>query len=716
MGYAAQIIALVVSLSIHIFLLRRKKVLGAYSLFAFAGAMLVADAAAFVTTAFPAFFPGFMFGLGYLSVLATLTMLFVFVLEYTRRTYWLTPANAVILSLQPVLTLCVVWFGPLEWSFTGIDRQNLGNMFPNGPWMSLITIYGEFLVFLTILFLVRTYHGTFPFRKWSGLVILGAFPPVLFPQLVSSGITVQAHLTLYLLAISFTGSIFVYVFIHKGLLDTLPVPREVVVDNMSDGWMVVDNGGQIVDLNSIAELVVGNRDALLGQNISTVLSDWSSIVDGTNEGHELKLKGYAGRSGERTLDVSAIEIDDQRGTRLGRLILWRDITQKIEREQARLRVQNEMYGLMYSIVGEATRSQTLENFINSTIQQILHVFRCESGVAFLVDEEDFSASPQLFLAAHYGLPVSSENKMYAISSRSELIAELIATREPICIPDVKSDVRIAESMGMNADGTMLLVPMLSESRLIGVMGLMRKVSTPFSRDEILRVSSMVEHVANFVSGDRRRQLSIAISERQKLVRDLHDSVTQKLYGLVAFTEAAEAGLEAGSMDMLVKVLPRISENARQSLKEMRLFLHGLQPVDLEREGLEAVLHQRLAAVEGRADIKARFTFDDDIVIPLEKQVALYFIAQEALNNVLKHARASSVTVHLSQSRSNIVMEIEDDGCGFDTIRVKQGGMGIRNMQQRAKQVGGNIKISSSHNKGTIVKISVPKEITGKSVD
>jgi signal transduction histidine kinase len=142
---------------------------------------------------------------------------------------------------------------------------------------------------------------------------------------------------------------------------------------------------------------------------------------------------------------------------------------------------------------------------------------------------------------------------------------------------------------------------------------------------------------------------------------------------------------------------------------MRLFLYELQPVDLEREGLVSILNQRLAAVEGRADIKARLLADEKISLPLPKEVALYFIAQEALNNVLRHAYAKSVTVCLKQKKGNILLEIEDDGTGFDTLHPNHGGMGLKNMRERIAQVSGKLRITSTPGKGTKVSVSVGRD-------
>ena len=104
-------------------------------------------------------------------------------------------------------------------------------------------------------------------------------------------------------------------------------------------------------------------------------------------------------------------------------------------------------------------------------------------------------------------------------------------------------------------------------------------------------------LASFIRSDRQRQLAIALEERQRLVHDLHDSISQKLYGLVALTEAAQASLETGSTVQAAE-LSALARDARQALKEMRLFLFQMKPVDLENAGLVAALHERLAVVEG----------------------------------------------------------------------------------------------------------------------
>jgi signal transduction histidine kinase len=248
-----------------------------------------------------------------------------------------------------------------------------------------------------------------------------------------------------------------------------------------------------------------------------------------------------------------------------------------------------------------------------------------------------------------------------------------------------------------------------DSKILGALFLGREEPNPFTQDEVIRLAAITEQIANLIDSDRRRQLAIALSEREKLMRDLHDSVSQKLYGLVTLTEAAQAGFEAGSKVVPSVVLAKIGENARQAVKEMRLFLYQMQPVDLEKGGLISALHHRLGAVEGRADIQARFLPDEDIALSKDKGVALYYIAQEALNNILKHAHANSVLVKLRQTRKNVILDIIDNGTGFDIKNVDQGGMGLQNMKARALQINGQLKITSKQGEGTKVRVTVARE-------
>jgi signal transduction histidine kinase len=145
---------------------------------------------------------------------------------------------------------------------------------------------------------------------------------------------------------------------------------------------------------------------------------------------------------------------------------------------------------------------------------------------------------------------------------------------------------------------------------------------------------------------------------------------------------------------------------------MRLFLFQMKPVDLENKGLVGALTERLAAVEGRANIRARVLTDDNINLSLEKETILYYVALEALNNIIKHANnASIVTIHLKKRKASVILEVVDNGCGFDPKSTGNGGMGLRIMRERVNQVDGKVVIKSTPGKGTKVIATVSENKT-----
>ena len=142
---------------------------------------------------------------------------------------------------------------------------------------------------------------------------------------------------------------------------------------------------------------------------------------------------------------------------------------------------------------------------------------------------------------------------------------------------------------------------------------------------------------------------------------------------------------------------------------MRLFIHQARPEILQQEGLLGALQLRLAAVEGRADLRVQLCAGEMPRFPLPLEGALYQVAQEALNNILRHAHATSVVVNLRCETEEVILEISDDGRGFDVSHSGNGGMGLNNMREAIREVGGALEITSVPGKGTTVRATVPDQ-------
>ena len=203
------------------------------------------------------------------------------------------------------------------------------------------------------------------------------------------------------------------------------------------------------------------------------------------------------------------------------------------------------------------------------------------------------------------------------------------------------------------------------------------------------------------------QVQSAIEERQRLARDLHDSVSQTLYSLTLIAEATRRLAQNGQLDQVIAQTARLGELSQQSLKEMRLLIFELRLPTLEREGLAKALQHRLDAVEKRAGVDASLIVDSVDRLPVLVEEGLFYMAYEALNNSLKHAAATKMTVSLRAIDGIVELQVVDNGKGFDVESISEtGGMGLTNLKDRAQKLKAQLEITSIPEKGTSVKIAV----------
>ncbi len=185
--------------------------------------------------------------------------------------------------------------------------------------------------------------------------------------------------------------------------------------------------------------------------------------------------------------------------------------------------------------------------------------------------------------------------------------------------------------------------------------------------------------------------SLAIlEERQRLARELHDSVSQALYGIGLGAKTARALLERDPQQA-TDAVDYVIGLAEAGLTEMRALIFELRPDTIEREGLVAALDRQVQAAQRRHEIRVTTSLGTEPDIPLAVKESLYRITQEALQNVVKHAPASAVQVTLQQSADELTLEIRDDGPGFDSTLPYHGHLGLRSMHERANRHGGRLR-------------------------
>ncbi|MBA3868960.1 MAG: response regulator [Anaerolineae bacterium] len=201
----------------------------------------------------------------------------------------------------------------------------------------------------------------------------------------------------------------------------------------------------------------------------------------------------------------------------------------------------------------------------------------------------------------------------------------------------------------------------------------------------------------------KAQKLAAAEERQRLARELHDSVSQTLFTSTVMSESALRQWENNpqkAYDLLVQ-LQQLSTSA---LSEMRLLLLELRPASLTQVGLPALIQQLSATLQSRTAIEISTVLDEIPTLTADVQVALYRTVQEALNNIIKHAQASKVIIQLEWANHKLVLTISDNGKGFDPLKTKPTSLGMNIMRERAESIDAHISIGSSLGEGTRIQV------------
>jgi PAS domain S-box-containing protein len=275
--------------------------------------------------------------------------------------------------------------------------------------------------------------------------------------------------------------------------------------------------------------------------------------------------------------------------------------------------------------------------------------------------------------------------------------------DPSISPEIKARRLIIRSHFAGSMG----VPLVVNNQAYG--GLLFYYAQPqaFSEEQIQLALTFAEQAALAIENAQLRQQvaqSAVAVERSRLARDLHDAVTQTLFSASLIAEVLPRIWERNPQEGKRR-LAELRELTRGALAEMRTLLLELRPSALVEAQLSDLLRQLGESITGRARVPVSVTVKGDCQVPVEVKVALYRIAQEAVNNVAKHAQASQATVYLNCDPDRVELAVRDNGCGFDLTDTPPDHLGLGIMRERAEDVGATLEIESQAGSGTQVRVS-----------
>jgi PAS domain S-box-containing protein len=506
-----------------------------------------------------------------------------------------------------------------------------------------------------------------------------------------------------------------------------------IISTLNEGVVFHDFNGVITLCNSSAEQILGlSADQMLGRK--SMDPRWRSIrEDGTpfpGQDHPAMVTLRTGKP----LSNQVMGIHKPDGT-----LTWISINTHpmfFPEEQRPYAVlvsfsdiseQRQMYQLLEQRVEARTRelkaildvshivnsNLQLKPLLNIILQQLKQVIDYTgAGIARLDGEE--------LIVVEYVGPIPRELMLaFHTSLRQESGYQKVArTLEPVIIDDIWADelkpLQNATSKNLLSQfqeiHSWMGIPLISRDHLIGVLRLDHVEPGHFTQTHADLGLAFANQAAVAIENARfyeQAQQLAALEERQKLARELHDSVSQALYGIALGARTARTQLERDPA-RLTEPLDYILSLAEAGLSEMRALIFELRPESLQNEGLVAALTKQSDALRARHRLEVVVDFSPEPDISLDVKEALYRIAQEAMQNIARHAHATRVELTLKDCDAQLELEICDNGRGFDASLEFPGHLGLQSMRERAAQVGAQFHIQSCPNAGTTISVHLSK--------
>ena len=489
-----------------------------------------------------------------------------------------------------------------------------------------------------------------------------------------------------------------------------------IIENVNVWLNVYDKDLNIVLWNTVAENISGYaREEVLGhskiwdwlypdesyRNMIVLRASDLLIGEATVEDWETQILCKNGEV--KTIAWNSQELFDDRGQFQGAITFGYDVTGRKNTEEALKKAHSEL-SVLLNVASVVSGSIDLDDILERALEQILPFMNATKGLIHVWQDE----AQALHLAAYEGISEQSVNELLTVHKEKiedGLIGRVFQQEKPKSLPNILKELEDApEDVPAHLFHSYLGVPIKAKGQVCGVFTVLGKSGQQFTKDEIALLTSIADQIGVAVENDRlyqqSRQLAVA-EERRRLARELHDAVTQSLYSLTLFAEAGQRSLHSGDLEDTDTYLTELGATAQSALREMRLLLHELRPLVLESGGLLEAVQRRLDVVERRVGIKARLMGTPQLKLSSRVEQELYRIIQETLNNTLRHAAARTVSVTLNQIGKLLVVEIADDGLGFDLETAdNQGGIGLESIRERVKGLGGKLQICSRPGDGT----------------
>ncbi len=398
-----------------------------------------------------------------------------------------------------------------------------------------------------------------------------------------------------------------------------------------------------------------------------------------------------------------------------RVLAYQTLEQRVEERTREIELRRRVAEGLSDILAILNSNRSLDEILDHIVAQAGRLLGTDAVAIYRREGQDGLFSVQ----AAWGLPAEYAADI-KITAGQGAMGQAVLKRQPVAVPDVSDSFPGDEALIAELEQQALLaVPLIVKEQVYGSIVLYYPEPRRFTTEEIELAVAFGDQAALAIENARlraRTEQSAVAAERSRLARDLHDAVTQTLFSASLIAEVLPRLWERNP-DEGLRSLQDLRQLTRGALAEMRTLLLELRPAALTKTALGDLLRQLTEAISGRTGVPITLTVEGKCSPPPEIRVALYRIAQEALNNVAKHAGAAQVAVSLccapplsppqagGDKGGKVELCISDDGRGFELQSVSAEHLGIDIMRERAEDIGAALKIESQVGHGTQVVVT-----------
>jgi signal transduction histidine kinase len=367
---------------------------------------------------------------------------------------------------------------------------------------------------------------------------------------------------------------------------------------------------------------------------------------------------------------------------------------------------------LVDVITVASSSLDLEDVLERSLSSVLDVMACEMGAIHLLDE----TKREVTLTSWQNVPEEIREEIDILPISQSLPGRILEKDGPLVVPDMLKDPdTVPAAKRILGERVYIGVPLKAKGKTVGVLVVIGQADQNFPQDEISLLEAIAQQIGVAVENARLyKQAEIfAISEeRQRLAREIHDTLAQGLTGINIQLEAIESALEMDNRELALERLNRTRNLANQSLAEARRSVWALRSKSRLEKPFSDILRDSVRNLTADTGLAITIEVQPDLPrFPEELENDLLRITQEAVMNVVKHAQANNLSLHLNYTDHQIRLSIEDDGRGFQPEHIEDnrfdgGGFGLISMQERITRHGGRHFIDSSPQCGTSIVVEI----------